>query len=160
MKQYDNIRIFRAAACLGVFVTHLAPYLGIEGTAAWLANQGAAGVYLFFMISGFLAGGDRELLSGRKHAALRYYKKRLLRLLPLYYAVVLYNMALHILILRDVPADPDGLGAIINSSRGIIAAYQQEKYAKFGAANYAEASRQAVIDMREDIAQALAGAKA
>ena len=54
----------------------------------------------------------------------------------------------------------DGLGAIINSSRGIIAAYQQEKYAKFGAENYAEASRQAVIDMREDIAQALAGARA
>ena len=36
--------------------------------------------------------------------------------------------------------------------RGIIAAYQQEKYAQFGAANYADASRQAVIDMREDIA--------
>ncbi len=50
----------------------------------------------------------------------------------------------------------DGLGAIINSSRGIIAAYQQEKYAQFGAQNYADASRQAVIDMREDIAQALA----
>lgn len=50
----------------------------------------------------------------------------------------------------------DGLGAIVNSSRGIIAAYQQEKYAKFGAANYADASRQAVLDMREDIAQALA----
>ncbi|MDO4293917.1 MAG: orotidine-5'-phosphate decarboxylase [Eubacteriales bacterium] len=49
----------------------------------------------------------------------------------------------------------DGLGAIINSSRGIIAAYQQEKYAKFGAAGYADAARQAVIDMREDIAQAL-----
>lgn len=50
----------------------------------------------------------------------------------------------------------DGLGAIVNSSRGIIAAYQQEKYAKFGAANYADASRQAVLDMKEDIAQALA----
>lgn len=50
----------------------------------------------------------------------------------------------------------DGLGAIINSSRGIIAAYQQEKYAQYGAANYADASRAAVIDMREDIAQALA----
>ena len=50
----------------------------------------------------------------------------------------------------------DGLGAIINSSRGIIAAYQQEQYAKYGEANYAEASRAAVIDMREDIAQALA----
>lgn len=50
----------------------------------------------------------------------------------------------------------DGLGAIINSSRGIIAAYQQEKYAKYGEANYAEASRAAVLDMKEDIAQALA----
>ena len=50
----------------------------------------------------------------------------------------------------------DGLGAIINSSRGIIAAYQQEKYAKYGEAGYAEASRAAVLDMKEDIAAALA----
>lgn len=50
----------------------------------------------------------------------------------------------------------DGLGAIINSSRGIIAAYQQEKYAKFGSENYADASRAAVVDMIEDIAGALA----
>ena len=50
----------------------------------------------------------------------------------------------------------DGLGAIINSSRGIIAAFQQEKYAKYGEANYAEASRAAVLDMKEDIAGALA----
>ena len=49
----------------------------------------------------------------------------------------------------------DGLGAIINSSRGIIAAYQQEKYASYTSTGYAEASRAAVIDMREDIAQAL-----
>lgn len=49
----------------------------------------------------------------------------------------------------------DGLGAIVNSSRGIIAAYKQEKYASFGAANYADASRQAVIDMKEDITGAL-----
>lgn len=50
----------------------------------------------------------------------------------------------------------DGLGAIINSSRGIIAAYKQEQYAAFGAENYADASRQAVIDMQKDIAEALA----
>ncbi len=49
----------------------------------------------------------------------------------------------------------DGLGAIINSSRGIIAAYQQEKYSSFGEEGYADASRQAVIDMREDIQTAL-----
>jgi len=50
----------------------------------------------------------------------------------------------------------DGLGAIVNSSRGIIAAWQQERYAGYGAENFADASRAAVIDMREDIAQALA----
>ena len=49
----------------------------------------------------------------------------------------------------------DGLGAIINSSRGIIAAYQQEQYAAYGETGYADASRAAVIAMQEDIAQAL-----
>ena len=49
----------------------------------------------------------------------------------------------------------DGLGAIINSSRGIIAAYQQEAYASYGESGYADASRAAVIAMKEDIRQAL-----
>ena len=49
----------------------------------------------------------------------------------------------------------DGLGAIVNSSRGIIAAYKQEKYKEFGAENYADASRQAVKDMIADISDAL-----
>lgn len=49
----------------------------------------------------------------------------------------------------------DGLGAIISSSRGIIAAYQQEKYAQFGEDAFADASRQAVIDMIKDINEAL-----
>lgn len=49
----------------------------------------------------------------------------------------------------------DGLGAIINSSRGIIAAYQQEQYAHFGEQGYADASRAAVLAMKEDIASAL-----
>ena len=49
----------------------------------------------------------------------------------------------------------DGLGAIVNSSRGIIAAYKQDKYAKFGAQCYADAARQAVLDMKEDLENAL-----
>lgn len=52
--------------------------------------------------------------------------------------------------------DDNRLGAIVNSSRGIIAAYQNEKYSKFGAENFADASRQAVIDMITDIDQAFA----
>lgn len=50
----------------------------------------------------------------------------------------------------------DGLGAIVNSSRGIIAAYKQEQYAKFGEEHFAEASRAAVEAMAKDIGDALA----
>lgn len=49
----------------------------------------------------------------------------------------------------------DGLGAIVNSSRGIIAAYKQEKYAAFGPENFGDASRAAVEDMAADIREAL-----
>lgn len=49
----------------------------------------------------------------------------------------------------------DGLGAIVNSSRGIIAAYKQESYAEFGEEHFAEASRAAVEAMVKDIDTAL-----
>ena len=49
----------------------------------------------------------------------------------------------------------DGLGVIVNSSRGIIAAYKQEQYAKFGAENFGDASRAAVETMVADIKGAL-----
>ena len=52
----------------------------------------------------------------------------------------------------------DGLGAIVNSSRGIICAYKQDKYKDMGITeeNFADASRKAVEDMIEDISGALA----
>jgi len=49
----------------------------------------------------------------------------------------------------------DGLGAIVNSSRGIIAAYKQEKYTNYGEEAFADASRAAVEDMVADIRGAL-----
>ncbi len=50
----------------------------------------------------------------------------------------------------------DGLGAIINSSRGIIGAYQSQKYSSYTEKGYADAALAAVKDMKEDIAAALA----
>lgn len=52
----------------------------------------------------------------------------------------------------------DGLGAIVNSSRGIIAAYKQEQYSQFSPENFADASRAAVQDMIADIDGALKAA--
>ena len=53
----------------------------------------------------------------------------------------------------------DGLGAVVNSSRGIIAAYKHEQYAEFGEANFADASRKAVETMVADIDGALTALK-
>ena len=46
----------------------------------------------------------------------------------------------------------DGLGGIVNSSRGILCAYKQEKYK---GSSYYEAARQACIDMKNDLNRAI-----
>ena len=59
---------------------------------------------------------------------------------------------------KDLTAffNEDGLGAIVNSSRGIIAAWQKDEYRdKFAPENYADAARAAVLDMKEDINSAI-----
>jgi len=47
----------------------------------------------------------------------------------------------------------DGLGAIVNSSRGIIFAY--EKMPEFGEKGYADAARKACLDMKKDLDRVL-----
>lgn len=49
----------------------------------------------------------------------------------------------------------DGLGAIVNSSRGIIAAWKSENYKEFNDGRVGVAARAAVFDMKKDISDAL-----
>ena len=51
--------------------------------------------------------------------------------------------------------DKNGDGAIVNSSRGIIAAYTKQGYEKYGEEHFADASRAAVLDMKYDLRDAL-----
>jgi len=55
--------------------------------------------------------------------------------------------------------DPDGLGAIVNSSRGIIAAYKKEEYKKFGEEGFADAARAASLAMIEDLRSVIRGGR-
>jgi peptidoglycan/LPS O-acetylase OafA/YrhL len=73
-----------------------------EGWAAVLADNGRYGVSLFFIISGFLIGTLllRELRSNGRIALGRFYGRRALRLLPLYYAVLALQ-AFIVLVLRQ-----------------------------------------------------------
>ncbi len=45
--------------------------------------------------------------------------------------------------------DQDGKGCIVNSSRGIIAAYKKD--GKYGAYHFADAAREAVLEMKKDL---------
>lgn len=51
--------------------------------------------------------------------------------------------------------DKDGLGAIVNSSRGIIAAWKSDAYSEFSDGRVGDAARKAVLDMKKDISDAL-----
>jgi orotidine-5'-phosphate decarboxylase len=59
---------------------------------------------------------------------------------------------------KDLSAffDEEGMGAIVNSSRGIIAAHTKEAYREYGPEGFAQAARAASIDMIEDLRQAIA----
>ena len=49
----------------------------------------------------------------------------------------------------------DGLGAIVNSSRGIIAAWKSDSYKQFADGRVGEAARAAAMDMKIDLAKVL-----
>lgn len=47
--------------------------------------------------------------------------------------------------------DKDGLGGIVNSSRGIISAYKLDKYVDFSEKDFHKAARQSALDMKADL---------
>ena len=65
---------------------------------------------------------------------------------------ILFLLKVNRITVLKVAFDKNGLGAIINSSRGIIAAYKNQIYANRSTEKeFAKAARQAVIDMKADI---------
>ncbi|WP_420961598.1 acyltransferase family protein [Brucella sp. IR073] len=74
-RQLQSIQVLRAIAALAVVFFHLSP-------ASW--TLGAAGVDLFFVISGFIMG-----TVGLSDSPGSFMRKRIIRIVPLYWAVTL-----------------------------------------------------------------------
>lgn len=84
----------RGMAALMVVVFHYAQGLGtikLPGLAplSRLLNAGQTGVDLFFVLSGFLITGILLEAKGTPHFLRNFYVRRALRILPLYYAVII-----------------------------------------------------------------------
>lgn len=105
----QNIQILRIAACFGVFVVHLGQRLEPCAAIRFFTDHGAMGVYLFFLISGYVAFLSFENAKD-DIKLLKYYMIRAARILPVYYTVILYQFLLHTYILCDVPFDETQIG--------------------------------------------------
>lgn len=104
-----GIQFLRILACLAVFICHFGQRLHLDKWSTNLYNftqLGRYGVELFFVISGYLVCYSLS----KNSSVLQFYKKRAIRILPLYYFCILYYFITETFIFRDVPTDSNGLG--------------------------------------------------
>jgi peptidoglycan/LPS O-acetylase OafA/YrhL len=81
----------RGLAVLGVAGSHLfpgTPHGAVTFAIAHALSFGASGVDLFFVLSGFLITGILFDSLGDGHFFQKFYARRVLRIFPLYYAVI------------------------------------------------------------------------
>jgi exopolysaccharide production protein ExoZ len=98
-----SIQVLRAVAAIGVLTLHAATekitHVGGEPGPFRNFLLGAAGVDLFFVISGFVMVYSSQSLFGRADGPARFFLRRLARIGPLYWAVtvaiILYIYAVH-----------------------------------------------------------------
>ncbi len=101
-----GIQVLRVISCIMVFMVHFSQIMNFKGSLFKFCSYGEYGVYLFFIISGFLAWYelDKDAINV-KH----YYLKRFLKIAPLFYIVILVNIITHTFIFKDIPVDMYGL---------------------------------------------------
>lgn len=106
----QNIQILRILACFGVFIVHMGQRIELQGQIRNVTDWGAMGVYLFFIISGYVCWLSYSRLKGEKLKLSSYYIGRFARMMPVYYTVILFQFILHSYILDDVPVDETHIG--------------------------------------------------
>jgi len=102
-RHFKSIQVLRAVAAIGVLTLHAATekvtHMGGEPGPFRNFLLGAAGVDLFFVISGFVMVYSSESLFGRTEGPRTFFLRRLARIAPLYWAVtvaiILYIYTVH-----------------------------------------------------------------
>lgn len=100
-QSFLNIKVLRAFSCIVVMLVHLGQRMELEGAVRLLTDFGANGVFFFFCISGFLGYVSLE----RDNSAVSFWKRKIIRILPLVYVILIYGFIYHVFFLRELPAD-------------------------------------------------------
>lgn len=91
MKRLDGLDILRMFACLAVVIFHAD--IDVFGSTPVL-NRGLHGVTVFMVLSGYLLARPYLERHDRAFAWVPYFKKRVVRIVPAYYAIVILLAAL------------------------------------------------------------------
>ena len=90
MQRLPGLDLLRAIAIVWVMLFHSYIVGGLGPDYSWLSRYGWMGVDLFFVLSGFLIGGQvlKPLAQGRSFGVGEFYLRRALRILPAYFVVL------------------------------------------------------------------------
>lgn len=107
---FRSIQVMRGIACLLVLAFHVALQLDTYYGISWpklLFAQGYAGVDLFFVVSGFVIAYSSQSSIGRPRLFWIYWLRRLVRIYPLYWLVLILSIVGLVLTAPDkVPIGP------------------------------------------------------
>ncbi len=107
-----SLDILRVLSCIMVFGVHLGQKVTIPGSLGVFFSKGSTGVGFFFILSGYLAYVSLERLQSKYvlfgKTMVAFWIKKLLRILPLYFIVILFYMIFFYAI-GSVPEDNTGL---------------------------------------------------
>lgn len=94
-KTYDGIQVLRGLGALLVVLFHVMVMVRDRlDPTSWVFTAGAAGVDLFFVISGFIMVVATHRAWGKSGTAWPFLKRRLIRILPLYWMVTTLKFAI------------------------------------------------------------------
>lgn len=112
-KENAGLNMLRAFACLWVVAVHLEQNIAMPEFLQKFCRMGSTGVEFFFILSGYLAyqSLDRIPDADRKRGLFNWWRRRAVRILPLYYIMILFY-AVYFSCAGGVPADETGLGWI------------------------------------------------
>lgn len=97
----DILRIF---ACFSVVAVHIAIVFDVPGRIGKIMQAGSNGLGIFYILSGFLAFYSIDNYKGTKA---NWVRKKLLRILPMYYFALLSFIIIYEFIFKSVPDDPN-----------------------------------------------------